>query len=94
MDMLVSRSIIKCLKKYNHLIFQKFLPKIIKGDKRVFIINGKIKGSITRIPKKGSFLSNMSKGATATTSKLSSHELKVCKNVANLLKKKIFILLV
>ena len=30
----------------------------------------------------------MSKGATATTSKLSSHELKVCKNVANLLKKK------
>ena len=83
-----SKSIIKYLKKYNHLIFQKFLPKIIKGDKRVFIINGKIKGSITRIPKKGSFLSNMSKGATATTSKLSSHELKVCKNVANLLKKK------
>ena len=30
-------------KKYNHLMFQKFIPQISKGDKRVFIINGKIK---------------------------------------------------
>ena len=42
---------------------QKFLPKISKGDKRVFIINGKVCGAISRVPKLGSFLSNMSKGA-------------------------------
>ena len=42
---------------------QKFLPKIKFGDKRVFLINGKICGAISRVPKKGSFLSNMSKGA-------------------------------
>ena len=37
--------------------------KLIKGDKRVFLINGKVSGAISRVPKKGSFLSNMSKGA-------------------------------
>ena len=50
---------------------QKFLPKISKGDKRVFIIiNGKVVGAISRVPKKGSFLSNMSKGAIPINIKL------------------------
>ena len=49
---------------------QKYLPKISKGDKRVFLINGKIAGAISRVPKKGSFLSNMSKGASPITTKL------------------------
>ena len=76
------------LKKYNHVIFQKFLPKITKGDKRVFIINGKIKGSITRIPKKGSILSNMSKGAVAKKTKLSKKEFSISVQVAKKLKQK------
>ena len=81
-----SKIISKYLKKYNHVILQKFLPKISKGDKRVFIINGNVKGSITRIPKKGSILSNMSKGAIAQMTKLTSKEIKISKQVAILLK--------
>ena len=42
----------KFIKKHNYIMCQKFLPKINKGDKRVFIINGKIVGAISRIPKK------------------------------------------
>ncbi|KRO75238.1 MAG: glutathione synthase, partial [Pelagibacteraceae bacterium BACL5 MAG-120813-bin20] len=53
----------KIIKKHDHIMCQKFLPKISKGDKRVFLINGKVCGAISRVPKKGSFLSNMSKGA-------------------------------
>ena len=34
---------------------QKYLPGISKGDKRVFLIDGKITGAISRVPKKGSF---------------------------------------
>jgi glutathione synthase len=75
------------LKKHNHIIFQKFLPKISEGDRRVFIINGKIKGSISRVPKENSILSNMSKGAIATINKLTSKEIKISKEVAILLKK-------
>jgi glutathione synthase len=76
------------IKKYNHIMFQKFLPKITRGDKRVFIINGKIKGAISRIPKKGSILSNMSKGASAKSINLSSQELQISKIVSKLLVKK------
>ena len=75
----------KYLKKHNHVIFQKFLPKISKGDQRVFIINGKIKGSISRVPKQNSILSNMSKGAIAKINKLTSKEIKISKEVAILL---------
>ena len=81
-----SKIITRYIKKHNHIIFQKFLPKISNGDKRVFIINGKVKGSITRVPKKGSILSNMSKGAVAEISKLTKQEMKVSKEVAILLK--------
>ena len=76
------------LKKYNHVIFQKFLPKITKGDKRVFIINGKVKGVISRIPKKGSILSNMSKGAIAKNIDISPQEMKISKIVSKMLVKK------
>ena len=82
-----SKIISKYLKKYNHVIFQKFLPKISEGDRRVFIIDGKIKGSISRVPKQNSILSNMSKGAIAKINKLTSQEIKISKKVAILLKK-------
>ena len=66
---------------------QKFLPNISKGDKRVFIINGKVCGAISRVPKKGSFLSNMSKGAQAINIKLTNRENKISKLIAIDLKK-------
>ena len=65
---------------------QKFLPKINKGDKRVFIINGKVCGAISRVPKKGSFLSNMSKGAKPISIKLTKKEKKISQLVAKDLK--------
>ena len=81
----------KFIKKHSYIMCQKYLPKIYKGDKRVFLINGKICGAISRIPKKGSFLSNMSKGASAVNVKLTKKEFKISKLIAKQLKKeKIF----
>ena len=77
----------KFIKKHDHIICQKYLPKIIHGDKRVFLINGKIVGAISRVPKKGSFLSNMSKGAKPINTKMTTEEKKISKLVANNLKK-------
>ena len=77
----------KFIRKHNHIMCQKFLPKISKGDKRVFIINGKICGAISRVPKKGSFLSNMSKGAKPINIKLTKIENKISKLIAKELKK-------
>jgi len=75
------------IKKHDHIMCQKFLPKISKGDKRVFIINGKVVGAISRVPKKGSFLSNMSKGAVPINIKLTKSELKISKLISKGLKK-------
>ena len=77
----------KLLKSHNHLFFQKFLPGVSKGDKRVFIIKGKIVGAISRVPKKGSILSNMSKGAHAKLTKLTKKEIKASKEIGKLLVK-------
>ncbi len=76
----------KYIKKHDHIMCQKFLPKINKGDKRVFIINGKVCGAISRVPKKGSFLSNMSKGAKPISTKLTKKEKKISQLVAKDLK--------
>ena len=82
-----SSKIRKLIKTNNHLFFQKFLPGVSKGDKRVFIIKGKIVGAISRVPKKGSILSNMSKGAKAKLTKLTSKEVKTSKVIGKLLLK-------
>ena len=82
-----SKLINKFINKHDHIMCQKFLPKIINGDKRVFIINGIVCGAISRVPKKGSFLSNMSKGAKPTNIKLTNTENKISKLIAKDLKK-------
>ena len=77
----------KFIKKHDHIMCQKYLPKINKGDKRVFLINDKVCGAISRIPKQGSFLSNMSKGAKPINIKLTKIERKISKLIAKDLKK-------
>ncbi|MDC3076650.1 glutathione synthase [Candidatus Pelagibacter sp.] len=79
------RKIKKILKKHGHIMCQKFLSKIRFGDKRVFIINGKVCGAISRVPKLGSILSNMSKGAIPRLANLTKNELKI----SNIISKKI-----
>ena len=82
-----SKFIQKFIKKHDHIVCQKYLYKISKGDKRVFLINGKVCGAISRVPKKGSFLSNMSKGAKPINIKLTKSETKISKLIAKDLKK-------
>ena len=77
----------KLIKKHDHIMCQKYLPKISIGDKRVFLINGKICGAISRVPKKGSFLSNISKGAIPKNIKLTKLEKRISKIIAKDLKK-------
>ena len=75
----------KYIKTHGYIMCQKFLSGIVNGDKRVLIINGKVVGSFSRVPKKGSFLSNLSKGGTVKTSKLTTKE----KAISNLIAKKL-----
>ena len=83
--------VLKYLKKHNHIMVQKYLNKVKYGDKRVFIIKGKVKGAIKRVPKKGSNLSNISQGGTAYKTNLSQKEMKISSLIGkHLLKDNIF----
>ena len=75
------------LNKIGHVMIQKFLPLIKNGDKRVFILNGKVKGAIRRKPLKGSILSNISQGGFAIKTKLNKNEMKISNAIAAKLKK-------
>ena len=82
-----SKLINQFIKKHDYIMCQKYLPKISEGDKRVFLINGKVCGAISRVPKKGSFLSNMSKGAKPINTLLTKTENRISKLIAQDLKK-------
>ena len=79
--------VLNYIKKFGHVMVQKFIPQVTKGDKRVFIINGLVKGAIQRVPRKGSFVSNLAQGGKAVKTKLNYKELKISKIVAKHLKK-------
>ena len=79
---LIKTKITSYLKKHKHLMAQKFIPEIKYGDKRIFIIGGKIKGAIRRIPKKGSILSNLGQGGKAVQTTLTNRETQIAKIVA------------
>ena len=79
--------VLNYIKKFGHIVVQKFIPQVTKGDKRVFIINGLVKGAIQRVPRKGSFVSNLAQGGKAIKTKLNYKELKISQIVAKHLKK-------
>ena len=75
------------LRKHEHVMVQKFIPKVKYGDKRVFIIDGIIKGAIQRIPKEGSIVSNIGQGGKALETVLTKRESYIATVVARSLKK-------
>lgn len=70
----------KCSSNFTELIVvQEFIKEVIYGDKRIIIIDGKPKGAINRIPKRGNFKANLHLGAKANKSDLTTKERRICK---------------
>ena len=84
---LKKKKILSFINKHDQVMVQKFLPKIIEGDKRIFVIGGVIMGAIRRIPARGSIISNIGQGGIPTKTTLTRQELKIAKIVATNLKK-------
>jgi glutathione synthase len=71
------------------IMVQEFLPDIIKGDKRILLINGKpIDYCLARIPAKGNFKGNLAAGATGVGQSLSKRDYYLCEQIAPTLKAK------
>ncbi len=69
------------------VMVQKFLPKVLEGDKRILLINGQPFGAINRRPKNGDFRSNLALGGKAEATELSVQEKEICEELAPALKR-------
>ena len=70
----------------NPVIIQKFLKNFNKGDKRIILVNGQVKGAVLRVPKKNSNKANFHAGGTAVKTTLSPREKQICSTIKSFLK--------
>lgn len=63
------------------LIAQKYLPDVVKGDKRIILVNGEPVGAINRVPAQGETRSNMHVGGRAEPSVLTPRDLEICATI-------------
>lgn len=72
-----------------HIMAQRFLPEISQGDKRIFIINGKIfPYALARLPAKGEIRGNLAAGGRAQGVALNARDNWLCQEVGDTLKKR------
>ncbi len=68
------------------LIIQKYLPQVVDGDKRVFIIGGELAGAINRIPAQGEARSNLHVGGMAAKVELDDRDREICAAIGPMLR--------
>jgi len=57
---------------------QPFLADIVKGDKRIVLVDGEVVGAINRKPGAGEFRSNLAQGGYAESTGLTTREREIC----------------
>jgi glutathione synthase len=67
------------------IIVQDFIPRVMEGDKRVFVLDGKPVGAIRRMPKGGDFRANLHAGGEAVAADLDDRDREISARVAPLL---------
>lgn len=60
------------------VIVQKFLPGVVKGDKRILLVDGEPVGAINRVPAKGQIRSNLAVGGKAEAVELTARDREIC----------------
>jgi len=63
------------------LLEQPFNPRVAEGDKRVFIVAGKVVGGFNRIPADGAWLASIRLGAKITPLNLTPAEVSICQRI-------------
>ena len=69
-------------------VVQKFLPEVVKGDKRILLIDGVALGALNRIPAQDDIRSNLVRGGSAASSELTQREKLICDKLGPELKKR------
>ncbi len=67
-------------------VIQKFLPNIIKGDKRIILIDGVAAGALNRVPAEGDIRANLVRGGAGLPADLTVREQEICARIGQDLK--------
>jgi glutathione synthase len=70
------------------VIVQKFLPAVVKGDKRILIVDGKPVGVVNRVPQAGQVRSNLHVGGRAESIELTARDHEICAQIGGDLKRR------
>jgi glutathione synthase len=62
-------------------VVQRFLPKVVEGDKRIILVDGIARGAVNRVPSGDDIRSNMVRGGAAETTELSPREQEICERI-------------
>ncbi len=72
-------------------VVQRYLPAVLKGDKRIILIDGSPVGAINRVPAEGEARSNMHVGGRPEATDMTQRERDICETIGPELKKRGFI---
>lgn len=70
------------------VVVQKYLPAVVKGDKRVILVDGEPVGAINRVPAEGEARSNMHVGGRPEKVGLTDREREICARIGPVLREK------
>jgi glutathione synthase len=70
------------------MIVQKYLPEVVKGDKRVILVDGEPVGAINRVPQAGETRSNLHVGGRAEPAALTDRDREICAAIGPTLRDK------
>jgi|LakMenEpi03Aug12_release.lakeMendotaPanAssembly.Ray.scaffolds.fasta_scaffold54511_2 glutathione synthase len=73
--------------RWEGIVVQPFLEEVLTEDRRLLVIDGKIRGQFVRIPPPGGFIANLAQGGSAESRPLSKRQKEVGERVAKFLKK-------
>jgi glutathione synthase len=68
-------------------VAQRFLPKVMEGDKRIILVDGEALGAVNRVPAANDIRSNMVRGGAAEPTELSAREREICETIGPHLKR-------
>ena len=69
-------------------VVQRFLPEVVKGDKRIILVDGVAAGAVNRVPAGDDIRSNMVRGGAANATDLTPRELEICETIGPELKRR------
>ncbi len=68
-------------------VVQAYLKNIVKGDKRIILVDGEPLGAVNRVPAENDIRSNMVRGGAAAATEFTEKELEICATIGPELKR-------